>query len=239
MRVKLIRDRMVCTQGGRTQSVNSLAGRQLALVAKLHEEAEEIATGATDASEYADLLEVMIELAHINRVPWSEIERVALEKRAERGGSPVLALVPAHIGRVLLDILWFLLAEVHIQQRPADRRGTTGPVLSVLDNTGDCYLGVLQGRKTDEQAVSNTPVVGLGGSGLTRDRHTRNVAHPCRSIPARHGFSHCRLHQVELLFRGIHPPHELGFGSRLPLSTGLADLAKKKRPIYLTTRGYA
>lgn len=86
MRVKLIRDRMVTSQGGRVQAANSLAGKHLALVAKLHEETEEIAKDATDPAEYADLLETMLELARINRVPWPEIETAMAKKRRERGG---------------------------------------------------------------------------------------------------------------------------------------------------------
>lgn len=86
MRVKLIRDKMKISQGGRTAAVNSLPGKHIALIAKLHEEAEEIAKKATDPEEYADLLEVLLELAHINQVPWANIERAMLQKRQVLGG---------------------------------------------------------------------------------------------------------------------------------------------------------
>lgn len=86
MRVKLIRDDMVVGQGGTTRPVNSLAGKQLALVAKLHEEAAEIARDPTDAGEYGDLLEVMNELGRLNGVSFEDMLRAQAEKRAGRGG---------------------------------------------------------------------------------------------------------------------------------------------------------
>lgn len=86
MRAKLIRDDMVVSQGGEVRPANSLPGRQLALVCKMHEEAEEIAKDACDPAEYADLFEVMLELMRINEVPWAQVEAALLRKRAERGG---------------------------------------------------------------------------------------------------------------------------------------------------------
>ena len=67
------------------QPVNSPAGRQLALIAKLHEEAEKIARDPRNPAEYTDILEVLIELVRLNRVPWSEIEDAFLRKREENG----------------------------------------------------------------------------------------------------------------------------------------------------------
>jgi len=86
MKAKLIRDKLGGHAGSVVRPVNSMPGKQLALVSKLHEEAEEIAECATDPAEYADMIEVLIELARINGVSWEEIERTAIEKREERGG---------------------------------------------------------------------------------------------------------------------------------------------------------
>ena len=58
----------------------------MALLLKLHEEANEIADAATDPTEYADLLETLLELAKINEVPWSKIEKAMLSKREQLGG---------------------------------------------------------------------------------------------------------------------------------------------------------
>ncbi len=58
----------------------------MALLLKLHEEASEIADAATDASEYADVLEVLLELAKINGVRWAAIEQALLCKRERLGG---------------------------------------------------------------------------------------------------------------------------------------------------------
>ncbi len=54
-------------------------------MAKLHEESEEIARDATEPAEYADLLEVMLELMRINDVSWHSVEDALRHKRAERG----------------------------------------------------------------------------------------------------------------------------------------------------------
>jgi predicted house-cleaning noncanonical NTP pyrophosphatase (MazG superfamily) len=88
MRVKMIRDNMVFEQrdGERVQFVNSLPGKQALLLLKLHEEADEISRDATDPVEYADLIEVMMELARINGVSWSVVEEARQKKFEERGG---------------------------------------------------------------------------------------------------------------------------------------------------------
>lgn len=92
MRAKLIRDdcEKVWTEPLRSnqtiQTVNSITGKHMALLLKLHEETDEISRDATNPTEYADLLEVMIELARINGVRWASIEKALLAKRAERGG---------------------------------------------------------------------------------------------------------------------------------------------------------
>ncbi len=85
MRVKMIRDKLEPTVGA-VRPVNSLPGRQLALIAKLHEEVEGIAKDATDPAEYAELLEAMMELMRINKVPWGKVEQAFRERRADQGG---------------------------------------------------------------------------------------------------------------------------------------------------------
>lgn len=85
MKVKLIRDRLG-EQRDDTRPANSREGRHLALCLKLHEEAGEIAECAVDPAEYADLLQVMLDLAELNGVPWADIEAAFRTKRIERGG---------------------------------------------------------------------------------------------------------------------------------------------------------
>lgn len=85
MRVKIVRDRMVIGKGGTLQPVNSKAGKMMGLLLKLHEEADEISRGAECPEEYADLLEVMLEIARMNDVSWADIEAALLRKREERG----------------------------------------------------------------------------------------------------------------------------------------------------------
>lgn len=86
MIVKLVRDRQEALKDGRNAPANSLPGRHMALCKKLFEEAAEIDRDPTDAAEYADLLEAMLELARLNGVRWSEIEAALLRKREEKGG---------------------------------------------------------------------------------------------------------------------------------------------------------
>lgn len=86
MKVKLIRDDLPARDGAEVRPVNSIAGKQLALLLKLHEEACEIGECATDPEEYADLLAAMLELAHINDVDWSMIEAAFRNKQLVKGG---------------------------------------------------------------------------------------------------------------------------------------------------------
>ncbi len=86
MRVKLVRDQMKIGQGGIARPANSLAGKHLALLLKLHEEAEEISRNADDPEEYADLLEVLFELMRINNVPWAQVQKALIDKRRLLGG---------------------------------------------------------------------------------------------------------------------------------------------------------
>ncbi len=74
MKVKLIRDKLPAREGALVRPANSIAGKQLALIAKIHEEAAEIAEDATNPEEYADLLTALLELARLNHVSWDSIE---------------------------------------------------------------------------------------------------------------------------------------------------------------------
>ncbi len=85
MKVKLVRDKSGPVKDGCCLPANSLPGKQMALLLKLHEEAIEIADAATDPFEYADLLETLLELAKINEVPWIKIEEALLLKRKTSG----------------------------------------------------------------------------------------------------------------------------------------------------------
>lgn len=77
---------MGISERGHVHPVNSRPGKQLALLLKLHEEAEEIGRHATDPAEYADLLEVMLELMRVNNVSWAQVEEALLAKRERLGG---------------------------------------------------------------------------------------------------------------------------------------------------------
>ncbi len=86
MKVKLIRDKLPPRDGAEVRPVNSIPGKQLALIAKLHEETEEIADDATNPEEYADLFTAMLELARINGVDFDSIEAAFHKKYKEKGG---------------------------------------------------------------------------------------------------------------------------------------------------------
>lgn len=86
MKAKLVRDKSGPVKDGCCMSANSLPGKHMALLLKLHEEVNEIANAATDPTEYADLLETLLELAKINEVPWNKIEESLLNKREQLGG---------------------------------------------------------------------------------------------------------------------------------------------------------
>lgn len=87
MKVKLVRDK-ISARGPRevVRPCNTPAGLHALLVAKLHEEAQEVADDASCAEEYGDLLEVMMRLAELNGVPWTDILVARDEKRREKGG---------------------------------------------------------------------------------------------------------------------------------------------------------
>lgn len=91
VKVKLVRDKIdrvgrALEPGEVLRPANSTSGKRMLLQAKLHEEAAEIAMDPADPAEYADLLEVLLELARTNGVAWADIEAALLRKREERGG---------------------------------------------------------------------------------------------------------------------------------------------------------
>lgn len=86
MKVKLVRDNI--TARGPQEIVrrcNTPAGLMGLLCAKLHEEAAEVADDPTNPEEYGDLYEVLLRMAKLNGVSWKTIEKVRLEKAAEKG----------------------------------------------------------------------------------------------------------------------------------------------------------
>ncbi|WP_018215473.1 nucleoside triphosphate pyrophosphohydrolase [Salinispora vitiensis] len=89
---KLVRDRIpeIITADGQIPRVRVLDDPDLlpALIAKLHEEAEEVATAEPDArlGELADVREVLAALTIASGFTELEVEEAAASKRAERGG---------------------------------------------------------------------------------------------------------------------------------------------------------
>jgi predicted house-cleaning noncanonical NTP pyrophosphatase (MazG superfamily) len=85
-KVKLIRDKLEPKGPITCQPVPSVAIHAALLVAKLHEEVGEVAEGLTDASEYADVLQALMDLARLSGVPWKQVETELDWKLGERGG---------------------------------------------------------------------------------------------------------------------------------------------------------
>lgn len=90
---KLVRDRIpaIIEEAGERPATRRLAPEERlpALLAKLREETEELCTALdTDhqTEELADVYEVVLAIASHVGVAWSDIERVADRKRADRGG---------------------------------------------------------------------------------------------------------------------------------------------------------
>lgn len=72
-------------KGGIVKHVDDITFSGL-LAAKMHEEAAEIARDPNDINEYADLLEVMEELASRHGISLVQIRAAQLAKKLERGG---------------------------------------------------------------------------------------------------------------------------------------------------------
>lgn len=89
---KLVRDRIpeIIVASGRTPRIRSVHGDALeeALIAKLEEEANEFRDAIGDArrEELADVLEVVRALAAHLGISMGELDRIADNKRSERGG---------------------------------------------------------------------------------------------------------------------------------------------------------
>ncbi len=86
MRTKLVRDHCSAVIEGECRQALTDAEYQMALLLKLHEEAQEIAGAVHDPEEYADLLEVLIALANHNNVTGEDILSAFVMKRERRGG---------------------------------------------------------------------------------------------------------------------------------------------------------
>jgi predicted house-cleaning noncanonical NTP pyrophosphatase (MazG superfamily) len=86
MKIKLVRDNI--TSRGPQEVVrkcNTPAGLLGLLCAKLHEEAQEIADDPKNPEEYGDLYEVMLRIMKMNGVSWEQVEKIRLEKAADKG----------------------------------------------------------------------------------------------------------------------------------------------------------
>lgn len=84
--MKLIRDNIPGMPDDAWETVSAQESL-LYLKKKLDEEVQEIKdSNYKDASEYADVLEVLMELAYRKNIDWTEIEFIREEKEAERGG---------------------------------------------------------------------------------------------------------------------------------------------------------
>ncbi|GAB4368172.1 MAG: hypothetical protein Kow00114_27280 [Kiloniellaceae bacterium] len=87
MKVKLIRDRLTPTGPG--VSIETVQGplHVALLIAKLHEETQEIADSrCRDVDEYADALQALKDLARLHGIGLAEIVAAAADKEAARGG---------------------------------------------------------------------------------------------------------------------------------------------------------
>lgn len=88
MKIKLIRDLLepkgTCIE---LRPVASADEHTALLIAKLHEEIGEVMAGyCRDATEYADVLQALMDLAQLNGVAWKKIERECAHKHGVRGG---------------------------------------------------------------------------------------------------------------------------------------------------------
>ena len=86
MQVKLVRDHCGAMLDGECQPASTEAEYHMALLLKLHEEAQEIADEPDDPEEYADLLEVLLALANLNDVSGDAILEALCAKRRAVGG---------------------------------------------------------------------------------------------------------------------------------------------------------
>lgn len=86
MSMKLIRDFIVEQEGDTIIPVTGEIHAML-LILKAHEEVQEIQdSDCKDLTEYADVLTVLMSLASLNDIAWSDILKVKDRKMRERGG---------------------------------------------------------------------------------------------------------------------------------------------------------
>ena len=64
----------------------TLSETRIGLQAKLLEECGEVSKAPFDHSEYADVLQVLMDLSKINGIPWGMVEKTQQDKKLERGG---------------------------------------------------------------------------------------------------------------------------------------------------------
>ncbi len=88
VKVKLIRDKLdsknshICLESVKHRDWMHIA----LLMSKLHEEIAEVAEGMDDPSEYADVLQALMDLARLNGLTWQDVQDARIEKFHERGG---------------------------------------------------------------------------------------------------------------------------------------------------------
>ena len=84
MKAKLIRNKLKGTNGSTLGFAPKLL--PLALIAKLHEEAQEIAEDIRNPEEYADMFQALEDLMAISGVNIDEVKKIQAKKYADRGG---------------------------------------------------------------------------------------------------------------------------------------------------------
>lgn len=96
MKAKLIRDNLKGKMGSRIDERPDLLA--LTLVAKLHEEAQEIAEDISDPKEYADMFEAIYQLMELGGVSNIEVQKIRAIKSRDRGGFSLgkIMLVPSN-----------------------------------------------------------------------------------------------------------------------------------------------
>lgn len=83
-RMGLARSKQEFTMG--TTVAASHAEKFLGMVAKLHEEVAEVVRAPLDAEEYADVLQVLMDFAQINGIPWNWVTSRRVAKKKRLGG---------------------------------------------------------------------------------------------------------------------------------------------------------
>ena len=86
-RRKIVRDLLAdrIPAAALTQAADLESHRDMLADKSAEEMAEIRASAYVDPSEYADALEVLVSLAELSGVDWSEVERIRIAKRTSRG----------------------------------------------------------------------------------------------------------------------------------------------------------